>query len=119
MIALERVLQRASEDARVLKEHGHTDQAASIERVVAGVRIAAHDYLTWLSEADAVAHSRRSVDWLRARRNVWEEDGLAEKRGRHWFYRLIVLPKARRNPRLEAASEAGRKAREVYERGKQ
>ncbi len=111
MNALEQVLLRLASDARALKQYGHGEQARAMEHIIAEVRYAARDYLAWIPESEAVERSGHSVEWLRARRNAWREDGLAEKHEEGWFYCKLVIPKRATTPRLEAVrAEAKRLA---------
>jgi hypothetical protein len=90
---LETLLASELENAAVLRANGHAAQAASIERVVAGVKENAALYLEWLSESDARMRSGKGVDFFRARFATWERDGLAELRGRTRYYRGVVVPR--------------------------
>lgn len=104
---LDQVLIDAAEDANRLRLHGHKAQADSIDRLVASVRAAAEDYLTWMSEKDAALRSGRSVTWLRHRFGQWQRDGHARLRGGHREYRTLIVPQA---VNLISAREAGRAA---------
>ena len=90
-MSLERVLSDAEVEAAALRRNGHSQQADSILRLVEEVRTAAADYLEWLPEGAAMLRSGRGSDWLKARRDQWERDGLAYKRGRTWYYRRVCI----------------------------
>jgi hypothetical protein len=55
IMAMERHLADMGVQARILRKHGHVEQAASIEHVLDGVRRAAPEYFAVLSETEAVA----------------------------------------------------------------
>ncbi len=69
---------------------------------------AAHEYLTWLSETDAMLQSGRSREWLRSRFPEWERAGHARSAGRGVRqYRAMIVP---RRAAVQQAAEAGREA---------
>lgn len=103
---LETVLADFREECSALRLNGHQAQAQSIERVCDAVSAAARDFLEWISEGEAKLRSGRGEDYFRARRAVWAEDGLAEKRGRTWYYRQCVVE--RRKPASITRAEARR-----------
>jgi hypothetical protein len=93
--------------AAALRSTGHGHDADLIEQVCHDFRESSEDYLTWLSEPEAVLHSNHTVTWLRARFATWEAQGLAERDGRRRRYRLIALP---RRPNLDRARAQARQA---------
>jgi hypothetical protein len=96
-------------NAAVLRANGHKAQAESIEACCRDMATAFASYLDWLEESEAHARSGKSTDWLRGRFTEWEEQGLAEMRGRRRFYRRVIIP---RRANLEAArAQAERDAR--------
>lgn len=104
---IERALADFREEAQVLRANGHTAQAASIDRVLDAVRKAAPLYLEWLSEREAMMRSGKAADYFRSRFDAWENDGLAELRGKKRFYRGVVVPRRRLGSlvRAQAAQE--------------
>lgn len=106
-MTLEHVLADWVGKAAVLRSTGHGHDAELVEQVCGDVRDAAENYLTWLSEAEAVLHSAHTKEWLRARFSQWEAQGLAEKDGRRRRYRLIALP---RRADIDRARMAARQA---------
>jgi hypothetical protein len=90
-VKLETVLRDAEIEAAVLTKNGHGPQGATLARFVAAVKEAAADYLEWIPEGAAMSRSAHAVDWFKARRDVWQEEGLAEQRGRTWYYRRCVI----------------------------
>jgi hypothetical protein len=68
---------------------------------------AAHEYLTWLREDEAILRSARSRPWLRSQFPIWLEGGHARREGRARFYRMLIVP---RRPNVSAARESGRRA---------
>ena len=107
--SLEQVLADWREDAAVLRQQGHRPQAESIESLVGDVVEAAHEYLTWIGEDDAMLRSGRSQTWLRGRFPEWERASHARRKGRKRWYRMLVVP-YRAN--TSAAYEDGLKAGE-------
>jgi hypothetical protein len=89
---LDETLATWAEDARVLERNGHRHDAQLIDRVLDSVREAARDYLTWLSESEAMLRSGRKVDFFRARFPEWASEGMAELRGRQRYYRQVIVP---------------------------
>jgi hypothetical protein len=106
-MALEQVLADWASKAAVLRSTHHGHDAELIDQVCRDVRDAAEDFLTWLSEPEAVLHSNHTVSWLRARFPTWEAQGLAERDGRRRRYRLIALP---RRQNLDRARDQARLA---------
>lgn len=105
--SLEQVLEEALKEAGVLREHGHQDQADTLERLVTKVRASAAQYLDWLPEQDAMLYTGRSVEWLRRRFKEWEERGVARwHHGRRQYRRIILEHRGN----AEAAREAGKRA---------
>ena len=117
MTELESVLNRFADEARVLHHHGYIAHADSLARVVAGVRAAARAYLAWITEEEAVEYSGRSLVWLRARRKLWEQDGVAEKREKGWFYCRLALPRRPQSVALDAIREEARRLATRHRRG--
>ena len=89
------VLERAHADAATLRRHGDVRLADSIELLCAQVAEAADDWLSWLSEQQAIDRSAKAHDYFRARRTQWELDGLARREGRRWYYRRCIVPRSR------------------------
>ena len=107
MHTLEEVLESYQLDAKVLRRHGHAATADLLERVRRQVEEAAGEWLTFLSETDAMLKSGHAQKWFVGRRRAWLAQGHARKSGGHWQYRACVVPS---RPHGEAeAYEAGRK----------
>lgn len=104
---LEEVLQEAEAEALVLRQHGHHDQAKTIERLVQKVREAASEYLDWLSESNARLYTGRSERWLRSRFTALEQRRLARVHHHRRQYRRIALE---HRGTADAAREAGERA---------
>lgn len=107
MTDLGQVLADLRGEAAVLRRQGHNRQAATIEDVCDKVQDAAPDYLTWLSEDDAMLRSGRSRAYLRVRFPEYEANGMARRDGRRRRYRACIIP---RRANLDAARAAGREA---------
>ena len=108
--SLEGVLSDSREDAVRLRRNGHLAQADTIERVCAAVSEAATDFITWISEGEAMMRSGRGPDYFRARRQTWAEDGLAEQRGRTWYYRRCVVERRKLASITRAEARRGKTA---------
>ena len=107
MTRLTTVLADALEEAQVLRVNGHVAQANSIERLADEVRKAAGDYLTFIPEHEAQLRSGFGPDFFRARRKQWVEDGLAEQRGRHWYYCRLIVPRRKLASIVRAEARRG------------
>lgn len=96
-------------EAQVLRRNGHTRDADRIDRICDGVVLHAEDYITPLSEADAMLWSGKSLAWLRARFSELERDGHAyhDDQGRRFYYQHGVPRRA--NP-VAARREGQRSA---------
>jgi len=109
MTRLEEVLADHRGQAAVLRHNGHPIQAASVEAVCDAVAASMVDYLTLLTEEQAMSRSGRGTDFLRSRFPAWESAGLAFREGRRRQYRALIVPP---RPNLDAArAEAMRDAR--------
>jgi len=58
----------------------HQNDAELIDAICDDVARAAEDYMSFLSETDAMLRSGRAAGWLRARFAEWLEQGHAKKR---------------------------------------
>lgn len=102
-------------DAAVLRRHGKHELADQLERCADAVTASAAEWLTWLSETDAMLRCDRSREWLRGRFASWERDGHARLVGRQRQYRAAVVPRhhsmtSARHAGAEAARAARREA---------
>jgi hypothetical protein len=112
---LEDVLADVQDELPVLRKHGQTQLAETLERFASDVRKAAADWLTWMDEDDAMLRTDHSRKWLRARFAEWAEQGHARWKNGRRQYRRAIIPQ-RGNP--HAAREAGRQAAlEEFTRG--
>ena len=108
---LAEVLGDARDEANVLRKNGHREQAESLERFADAVVRAAEDFLTKLSEDDAMLQSGHSRKWFRARFADWSTRGLAGvASGRRWYLRIVVPQRVHVSAAREAGREAGRRA---------
>lgn len=91
--ALEQVLADATEQAAILRAHGHVAQAMSLEGLAEQVRACMRGYLTTLSDSEAQLRSGWAVDRLRGKFPEWEAAGMAmlDERGKR-RYRECVVP---------------------------
>lgn len=105
MKPLEQVIADAREEAAMLKRTGNVGQAEHLERLLDEVYAAAEDYVTWLSEADALLKSGLAERTLRRRFRELVDCGLARydnRRGRE--YRACAVPS---RPNLATARARG------------
>ena len=108
-MTVEQVLADARERVTALRFEGHPIQAASVARVVEDVAAALTEYLTTLSEAEAMLYTGRKADYLRALFAAWEARGLAmwdEPRRQRRFRRCVLEHRGN----AEAARAAGERA---------
>lgn len=110
MKPIETVIADLRDEAAVLRRNGHVAQADTIDRVLDEVRAAARDFLEWISEGEAQLRSGRGADYFRTRRPTWEEDGLAKKVGRTWFYRRCAIERRKLTSITRAEARRGRVA---------
>lgn len=108
MKPLEIVIGDFREEAATLRRNGHASQADSLDRCLDEVSIAARDFLEWISEGEAMLRSGRGLDYLRSRRATWEEDGLAKKVGRRWWYRRCVIERRKFTSITRAEARRGK-----------
>lgn len=106
-MTLEQTLADLRERVTLLRMEGHPVQAASLERAIEAVRDALPEYLAFLSEAEAVTYTGRSLDYLRGRFGGWYARGLAEWRGKARVYRRCALE---HRGNADLAHAAGRRA---------
>jgi hypothetical protein len=107
---LDTVLAQHRADAVALRRNGEVGKAELIERLVASVEASAGDWLTWVSEADAILRSGHSRTWWLAAFKRLQPRGHARQIGRaQRIYRLAIVPM--RKGLLDAASEGRRVAR--------
>ena len=95
MAELEEVLARWRSDAAVLRRNDVKANASVLERCIHDVESAAMDYLTWLTEEQAMAKSGRSREWLQKRWDAWRTDGNAnlDRNQKRRLYRSCVIPR--------------------------
>lgn len=90
--SLEDVLADERGQAAVLRHNGHGAEAEKIERVCERVARAMAEYLTWLSEDDAMLRSGKPAAFFRRQFPEWEAVGDAKKVGRRRYYRASRIP---------------------------
>lgn len=103
--SLEDVIADAREDVEVLRRSGNAGQAEYVEKLLDAVYAASEDYVTWLSESDALLKSGLAERTLRRRFRELVDCGLARynnHRGRE--YRACAVPS---RPNLAAARARG------------
>jgi hypothetical protein len=79
-------------DADALRRCGEPGKAAILDRCAKEATAGAEDWLTWLSETEALLRCKRSIDFLRARFPMWERQGHARlvRRGVRQYRRAVV-----------------------------
>ena len=110
--SLEQVLADARGELPFMRKRRGAWDAQAVEDFIDRVARAAHEYMTFISEQDAVIRSNRAPAWLRARYPLWERMGHARRnpsKPRERQYRLVIIPLA---AQTEAArADARREAR--------
>jgi hypothetical protein len=106
---LSEVLARWQEDARTLRRIGGSEAVAAVLENCAGdVARSAEEWLSWLSESDAIMRSGHAASWLRARREEWKRAGHCRQVGRgKYTYRACCIP---RRANVTDAAARGREA---------
>lgn len=107
MMDLDTILLRWADDAAALTRNGEPDKAAILTRCAAEVQAAAHEWLTWIPEADAALRSGKRAEWWRGQFPALQKRGHARQvaHGKR-VYRLAVVPQ---RDALVMAAEEGRK----------
>ena len=105
--SLERTLANWRERASALRACRRPQEAELIDDICAAVTTAAEDYLTRLTEEQAMLQSGHSRSWLRSRFPEWEQAGHAGREGRRRWYRAVLIP---RRGHADLAYQAGRRA---------
>ena len=80
------------ENAQVLRRTGHEHDAELLETAIADFREAGEDFITWLTEHDAVLRSSETQSWLRRRWALWLDQGLAKTDGGTRYYLQAIVP---------------------------
>lgn len=113
---LEQVIADARGELPLLRKRGQAAIADAIEEYIERVtKSSAREYLTFISERDAMLRSDHTVTWLRARYPEWERLGHARRNPKNPSerqYRMMIIPlaaqteAARANARDTARAEA-------------
>lgn len=102
------------EEAAVLERNDGAFSIARVRQFVADVKMDAAEYLTWISEKQAMIRSGHKEPWFRQRFPEWERQGHARfhpDRPRERQYRQLIVPIAHDVATVEAdARDAARKA---------
>ena len=106
----EQVLADVAEQANTLRIYGQGPAAGALELLVARLRAAMPEFLTWHDEAGAVLMSGKPRGWFRNRWPEWYRRGLAKGTPRKRQYLECVIPKP--SDVSEALADAERTARE-------
>jgi len=105
---LDLTIRRWRDDASTLRRHGNVALAETLDRCAIEAERSAEQWLTWLTEADAVLQSGRSAKWLRSRFTGWNQMGHARQVGRgKRIYRQAIVPV---RPEVREAMALGREA---------
>lgn len=108
-LAPEEVIANLHERVTMLRAEGHPIQAQSMARAIEELVATLPEYLTWLTEGEAVLYTGRSVQYLRARFGAWAARGMARwdpARPRIRQFRRCVLE---HRGNADAARELGRR----------
>ena len=105
---LNQILADAREEAKITARMGNTQQANYLNDLLDRINESAEDFLTWLSEENALLKSGLSERTLRRRFRELHECGLARYNLKHEReYRSIAVPS---RPEVEQAKELARVA---------
>lgn len=98
--------------AQVLRARGHGHDAALLEQCADEITTALGAFLVWVSEADAMLKSGRQIDYFRSRFAEWAAQSvpMAELRGRHRWYRSLIVPQRTHASAARMAGLRGEKA---------
>lgn len=82
----------AEEEAAILDANKATFATSRVRELLREFRAAAADYITWISEREAMIRSGHKEPWLRKQFPTWERMGHAKlnDRGQRLYLRLIV-----------------------------
>jgi hypothetical protein len=89
---LAEVLADVRGEAALFRRRGVTQLADFAEEIAKKVSDAAEDYLTFVTESEALLRGAKHA-YLRRNFATWEADGHARKRGGKREYRAIMLPR--------------------------
>ena len=107
---IDRRLADAAEEVTTLRRFGATGAADALERFVGDIRDDLRAYLTWRSEAEAVALSGNSAQWFRARFAYFQRLDLARKLGIGRQYRELLVRAVARRADWEAIQDEAEQA---------
>lgn len=106
--SLEQIIADAREEAQVLRRAGNVGQAEYVDGLLTKVRDAAEDFITWLSESDAMLKSGLSERTLRRRFRDMLDCGTARYgNGRKREYLACGIP---RQPDVQRQRARGQQA---------
>lgn len=113
MEELETVLADMASDADALDRTGNVKQGEYLRASITRIRQAAEEWLTWLSEPEALIRSGFKLDWLRGRFETLRREGHARLVGRNRQYRQCAIP---RKANTVSAANRGRAAARTMQR---
>lgn len=93
--SLEQILADTREEAAILEQNHAAFSVARLRTLLDDITDAASEFLTWVSEKEAMIRSGHKEPWFRKRFPEWHRQGHARfnaKRPRERQYRLLVVP---------------------------
>lgn len=112
MADLAHILAKRLDEAEVLERHGGAFSVQQIREFIAEIQTAGPEFITWLSEKEAMIRSGWSKPRLMTQFAQWEEQGYARKnpeRPKERQYLAVVVPV--RQDASDVEDDAARAAR--------
>jgi hypothetical protein len=106
-LELEQLFADVLSEAAVLHAHREKFSPERIEAFVRDVKLCLTDYLTFISEPEAIVRSAHSATWFRQRFPEWERQGHARwspKNKKQRTYRVMIVPLASDENDIRAAA---------------
>lgn len=110
---LAQLLADAREETTILEANHAAMSVSRVRQLLADIEASAEEWITFLSEGDAMVRSGYTAAWLRGRFDAWARDGHARLVGRARQYRACVIP--RRADTMTAAARGREAARELQQ----
>lgn len=112
MAELSEVLDRWRTEAEVFERWGDTVRAAVLRACASEIEPGAYEWLTWLTEAEAVALSGHHIDWVKGRFESMRARGHARLAEGKRVYRMCAVPSGALE--IGSAFDAGREAARAH-----
>lgn len=112
-LELDQILADVLSEAAVLTRNDGKFTVARVEEMVRDIKLALREYLTFVSEAEAIVRSSHKEPWFRQRFPEWERQGHArwdEKHKSKRQYRLLIVPLAHDDDDVRSAARRAARA---------